>query len=276
MAETLRQRVGIDLSRKVAAEDGIEWGGKNGLTYMNFQADIAPNAFESFDNARCTLIRDRAEKHGIKIGLHTLSGVNTAELSPFLRDATDAYLRGYIDLAARLNAGWIVVHGGYHFTACRARRMDASIERLKRATAYAETKGVILCLENLNGEPERAEVHYLPDTLEDTLHYFEQIQSDHLQLAFTINHAHYDPIGIAGFVEGLDMTRCKEVRIADNNGLYEIHMQPGTGTVDFAEMFKSIEAGGFTGHYMCGFGSLDDMVVGRDDILDLAKGVGLE
>ena len=95
--------------------------------------------------------------------------------------------------------------------------------------------------------PAQAEVHYMPDTLEDTVHFFAQIPSAHLKWAFTINHAHYDPIGIGGFIDGMDMSRCEEVRIADNNGLYELHMHPGTGTVDFVDMFRRIEATGFKG-----------------------------
>ena len=271
MGESLRQRIGVDLGRRVAAEEGIAWAIENDVHYVDIQTDIAPNAFESFDDARCKGIRDACERGGLHLGLHTLSGVNVAEISPFLRDAADEYLKAYIDLSRRIGAEWIVVHGGYHFTGCRKIRLQASIERLQRAADYAEQQGALLLLENLNGEPERAEVHYMPDTLEDTLHYFEQIQSPNLQWAFTINHAHYDPIGIAGFVDGMDMSRCAEVRVADNNGKYEIHMKPGTGTVDFGDMFRRIEGAGFSGHYMNGFGTLQDMLDGRDYMLARAR-----
>ena len=134
---------------------------------------------------------------------------------------------------------------------------------------------MLLTLENLNGEPERAEVHYMPDNLEDTIWYFDQIKSSNLKWAFTINHAHYDPIGIAGFVDGMDMSRCEEVRVADNNGEYEIHMHPGTGTVDFVDMFRRIEATGFNGHYMCGWGTLDKMLEGRDYLVARAREAGV-
>lgn len=276
MKESLRERIGVDLSRRVPAEEGIEWAAANGVRYIDIQTDIAPNALESFDDARCKGIREACEKHGIHLGLHTLSGVNIAEISPILRDAADAYLTAYMDLYGRLGAEWIVVHGGYHFTSCRDIRLQASIDRLKRAVEYAEKKDVLLLLENLNGEPELAEVHYLPDTLEDTQRYFAEIESPNLKWAFTINHAHFDPIGIDGFVNGMDMSRCEEVRIADNNGEYEIHMQPGTGTVDFGEMFRLIEGAGFTGHYINGFGSIDDMLVGRDHIVERAREAGVD
>ena len=270
MKETLRQRIGVDVGRRVSAEEAVEWAAQNEVYYFDIQTDIAPNALESFDESRCSKIREGFEQHGLHLGLHTLSGVNIAEISPHLREAADAYLRNYIDLSVKLGAEWIVVHGGYHFTGCQKIRKQASIDRIKRAIEYAEKQNALLLLENLNGEPELAEVHYMPDNLEDTQEYFEQIQSPNLRWSFTINHAHFDPIGIKGFVEGMDMRLCEEVRVADNNGEYEIHMKPGTGNVDFGEMFRLIESSGFTGHYMKGFGSLDDMLEGREYLLERA------
>ena len=277
MKETLRQRIGVDVGRRLSAEEAVEWAAQNEVYYFDIQTDIAPNALESFDESRCSKIREGCEKHSLHLGLHTLSGVNIAEISPHLREATDAYLRNYIDLSVKLGAEWIVVHGGYHFTGCQKIRKQASIERIKRAVEYAEKQNALLLLENLNGEPELAEVHYMPDNLEDTQEYFEQIQSPNLRWSFTINHAHFDPIGIKGFVEGMDMSLCEEVRVADNNGEYEIHMKPGTGNVDFGEMFWLIEYSGFKGHYMNGFGSMDDMLEGREYLLERAveQGIGI-
>ena len=277
MKETLRQRIGVDVGRRISAEEAVDWTAQNEVYYFDIQTDIAPNALESFDDSRCSKIREGCEQHGLHLGLQTLSGVNIAEISPHLREAADAYLRNYIDLSVKLGAEWIVVHGGYHFTGCQKIRKQASIDRIKRAVEYAEKQNALLLLENLNGEPELAEVHYMPDNLEDTQEYFEQIQSPNLRWSFTINHAHFDPIGIKGFVEGMDMSVCEEVRVADNNGEYEIHMKPGTGNVDFGEMFRLIESSGFKGHYMNGFGSLDDMLEGREYLLERAveQGIGI-
>ena len=277
MKETLRQRIGVDVGRRISRGEAVEWAAQNEVYYFDIQTDIAPNALESFDESRCRKIRQGCEKHGLHLGLHTLSGVNIAEISPHLREAADAYLRNYIDLSVKLGAEWIVVHGGYHFTGCQKIRKQASINLIKRAVEYAEKQNALLLIENLNDEPELAEVHYMPDNLEDTQEYFEQIQSPNLRWSFTINHAHFDPIGIKGFVEGMDMSLCEEVRIADNNGEYEIHMKPGTGNVDFGEMFRLIESSGFDGHYMNGFGSLDDMLEGREYLLERAveQGIGI-
>jgi len=273
----LKDRIGIDIGRRVAVEEGITWAAANQVYFIDVQTDIAPNALESFDNARCKAVRDGCEKAGIHLGLHTLSGVNVAELSPFCREAVDEYLKAYIDLSVRVGAEWIVVHGGYHFTACREIRIKAAIERLQRIADYAEKKGAQLLLENLNWEPVLAEVNYLPVTPAECRHYFEQLQSPALKWSFTANHAHFLPgVGIADFIDQMDFSLCGEVRLADNNGSYEIHQKPGDGTIDFGALFKKIEGLGYTGHYTNGFGSLQDMLDGRDHMIERAKEAGID
>lgn len=272
---TFRDRIGVDIGRKLPAEEAIAWAAAHQVRYFDIQCDLPPNAMERFDLATCAAIRETCAAHGLHLGLHTLSAVNVAEVAPFLRDAADQYLKTYIDLAKQMAAEWVVVHGGYHFTSDYGLRKQASIERLKRAVGYAEEQGVLLLLENLNGEPDLAEVHYMPDTMADTLEWFAAIPSEHLKWAFTINHAHYDEHGIAGWIDGMDLSRCEEVRVADNNGEYELHMHPGTGTVDFKDMFRRLEGAGFRGHYMCGWGSLDDMLAGREYLVQKAAEAGV-
>ncbi len=268
----IRDRIGIDAGDKLATEDAVEWAVANGVRYIDTRIDIAPNALERFTEPVCTAIRERCADAGVTLGLHTLSAVNIAEVSPFLRDATDAYLRAYIDVAARLNAAWVEVHAGYHFSDDKPLRMEAGLERLKRATGYAEEKGVQLLLENLNAEPAQAEVNYLAHNVEECLYYFDAITSPALRWSFTINHATLVPEGIAGFLDAMPVDRLGEVRVADSNGEYELHMQPGEGIIDFTDMFRRVEATGFTGHYMCAFGPLDAMLRGRDWMVERFPG----
>ena len=275
--QTLKERIGIDIGRRVAIEEGISWADDNSVCYIDVQTDIDPNALESFDNRRCNGVREALDNTGIQVGLHTLSGVNTAEFSPYCRDAVDDYLKAYIDLSVKLQAGWIVVHGSYHFTACREKRIQASIERLWRIADYAEKKGALLLLENLNREPLLAEVNYLPVTPAETKYYFEQIQSPALKWSFTANHAHFLPgVGIDSFIDQMDFSLCREVRLADNNGSYEIHQVPGEGTIDFGALFKKIQGTGFTGHDTNGITTLADMLAGRDYMVARAREAGVD
>lgn len=263
----LRDRIGVDLGGRMKLEDGLEWAAANQFYYVDVCVDNAPNALDSFPAERLRGIRARLEASGLHLGLHTLSGVNVAETSPYLADAADAYLRAYMDLSVRLGAQWIVVHAGFHFTSDVEARMTAGRARLERATEYAEKVGATLLLENMNREPDDAEVHYLAHTVEECRYYFDAIPSPRLGWSFTVNHAHLVAEGIDGFIDAFGLGRCGEVRLADNKGDKEEHLKPGQGNIDFAKLFDAIEGAGYRGHYMNAFGSLDDMKEGREHMI---------
>jgi sugar phosphate isomerase/epimerase len=268
--QSLLDRIGVDINQKLALEPAVEWAVKHGVPYIDLCLDPTPELLQK-DSPRLKKARARLEKAGIRLGLHTLSAVNIAETSPFVAAAADEYLEAYVDAARRLGAGWIVVHGGYHFGSDKRARMDAAVARIARVCTIAERKRVRLLLENLNPEPDEAEVHYLASDLDECRYYFQRLDSPALGWSFTVNHAHIRPNRIDAFMAGLDMRRCGEVRLADCRGTHEEHLRPGEGTIDFPAMFAAIEASGYRGHYMQAFGSLDDMLQGRELLAQLAK-----
>ena len=79
-----------------------------------------------------------------------------------------------------------------------------------------------------------------------------------------MHHAHLVPEGIAGFLDAFGVTRIGEVRLADNLGDKEVHLNPGAGNIDFASLFQRLESSGYPYHYMMAFGLLEDKLVGRD------------
>ena len=95
----------------------------------------------------------------------------------------------------RIAAHGVVVHAGMHFSAAVAERMAAARDRLLRAVDYAETGAVSLFFENLNREPDAAEVHYLGHTVDECRYFFDAILSERFRWAFTVNHA---PPGAGG------------------------------------------------------------------------------
>jgi sugar phosphate isomerase/epimerase len=274
---SLRDRIGVDIGRKLPLEEAVDWAARHQVRFIDLQLDTGANALGTIDDERAATVRSACERHGIRLGLHTASAVNVAEYAPYVGDAVERYLGAYVDAAVGLGAGWIVMHAGFHFTSDREQRMQAGRERLRRVVDYAERKGALILLENLNKEPEQAEVHYLAHTVEEWHFYFEAIRSPAFRLSFTANHAHLVPEGIAGFADALDMGRVEEVRLADcfRNG-YEVHLPPGKGDIDFGDMFRRIEGADFRGHYMNAFGSLDDMLQGREALVRLADKAGIE
>ena len=272
----LLERIGIDVGRKLVLEDAVEWAAEHRVRYIDIQLDTGDNALGTISGVRGARVRALCEKHKVTIGLHTSSAVNVADYAPYVGDAVEAYLKAYVDASVRLGAKWIVMHAGFHFTSDKAERMRAGLDRLKRVVAYAENKGALILLENLNKEPDEAEVHYLAYTVEEWRYYFTAIGSANFRLSFTANHAHLVPEGIPGFIAAIDLGRIGEVRLADcfRNG-FEAHLRPGEGNLDFGDLFRRLEAGGFKGHYTNAFGSLDDMLAGREELVRLAKAAGI-
>ncbi len=273
---SLLDRIGIDISRRLPLETAIDWAAKHGLKHIDIQLDTGDNALPKFDTKRCNAIRKLLDLHDLELGLHTNSAVNVAEYSPIVSDAVTDYLKKYVDLVIKLGASWTEMHAGYHFTKDKQARMDAGRARLQRVVAYAEKKQVLVLLENLNKEPDDAEVHYLAHTVEEWQHYWD-IKSPSFKLCFTANHAHLVPEGIEGFVKALNFRRVHEVRLADcfRNG-YEVHLPPGKGNIDFGRMFKLIEGAGFKGGYTNAFGTLDDMLAARDIFVNHARAAGVK
>ena len=273
----LFDRIGIDIGGKLVLEDAVEWAAEHRVRFIDIQLDTGDNALGTISGVRGSRVRALCEKHRVTLGLHTASAVNVAEAAPYVGDAVEAYLKAYVDAAVRLGAKWIVVHAGFHFTSDKMQRMQAGRERLGRVIDHAENKGALILLENLNKEPDDAEVHYLAHTVEEWRYYFDAIHSPSFKLSFTANHAHLVPEGIAGFIDAIDLGRVEEVRLADcfRNG-FEAQLKPGAGDLDFGDMFRRVEGGGFNGHYTNAFGSLDDMLASRTFLVAMAKAAGVQ
>jgi sugar phosphate isomerase/epimerase len=273
----LFERIGVDVGRKLVLEDAVEWAAEHKVRYIDIQLDTGDNALGTISGIRGSRVRALCDKHHVTIGLHTASAVNVAEYAPYVGDAVEAYLKAYVDASVRLGAKWIVMHAGFHFTSDKDQRMKAGLDRLKRAVAHAENKGALILLENLNKEPNDAEIHYLAHTVEEWRYYFNAIDSANFRLSFTANHAHLVPDGIPGFIQAIDLSRVGEVRLADcfRNG-FEAHLKPGEGNLDFGDLFLRLERGGFKGHYTNAFGSLDDMLAARYELLRLAAAAGVK
>ena len=260
---SLADRIGFDAGT-TRLEDALEWAGEHDFYYVDFNADAGPNHIDSWSSGRVRSIRELADRYDVHLGLHTLSAVNVAEFSPHVARAVDQYLRANIDLANRIGCEWTVVHAGYHFTSDVEARLAASIERLERISRYAADTGARLLLENLNFEPEHAEVHYLAHNLEELWAYFDAVPADRLGWSFTVNHAHLAPEGIDGFLDEFGTERIGEVRLADNTGEYEVHLVPGEGTIDFRSLISRLESAGYQRHYMMAYGTDEQKLQSRE------------
>ena len=161
---SLRDRIGIDLGRKIRLEEGIEWAARNDVRYIDIQLDTHDNAMPTIDERRAAGIRAACEKHGVHLGLHTLSAVNVAEYSPYVSDAVDLYLRSYIDIygshgTVRVgwkesryrqagSSDWVVFGAGYDKVQAFRRQIDNFCRALRgRETLLINAEDAIASVE---------------------------------------------------------------------------------------------------------------------------------
>ena len=121
----MSDRFGFDAPKSQPIEDSIVWAAGNGFRYIDFQADVPPNAIASFDRDRVRVVRELCERHGVALGIHPSSAINNAEYVPIMAEAASEYLAANLDLAERLGGGWIIGHGGYQFGELELRRAAA-------------------------------------------------------------------------------------------------------------------------------------------------------
>src|SRR4051794_30873375 len=69
----LRDRIGVDVGRKLPLEDAIVWASGHQVRFIDVQLDTGANALGTIDAARGAAIRAGCERHGIHLGLHTAS-----------------------------------------------------------------------------------------------------------------------------------------------------------------------------------------------------------
>lgn len=265
-----RERFGFNAG-KGPLENTLGWAAKHHFSYVDFNADFSPNGLDDFGPERVRTIRERCGRDGIHIGIHTLSAVNNAEIAPLVAPAVDEYLAANVRLAKQLGCEWVIVHGGFHFGDA-PRRREAAIARLQRLLRVAEREAVPLWFENHNTEPARAEIHYIPDNVEELGWFFDAPglkDSPWFRWSFNAAHAHLVPDGIPGFLNAFGVARMAQVRLADNHGEYEVHLVPGQGTIDFADLFRRLDTLGYTGPLSLDFATDADKVRIRDQWLAL-------
>lgn len=245
-------------------ERAIQWATEHGFSRVDFNADGPANYPVTFTPERVRAITAMAQQGRIQLGIHTSSAVNMAEITPVMAEAADAYLQENFELAQELGCGYLICHGGFHFSSDREARAEAAIGRMRRAIAWAEELGLDIYFENHNKEPDHAEIHYMPHNLVEMRRFFDALVSPRLMWACNVGHAHLVPEGFDGFLHAFGAERIGHVRLHDTHGRYEEHLLPGQGIVDFRHVFRRLGALGYAGPFTLDFGTPEDRATWRD------------
>jgi hypothetical protein len=74
----LRDRIGVNISRRLKPEEALEWAAKSDLPHIDIQLDFGENALPLFDTKRCAGVRKLLDNKGCYTnGYPTLDGMVT-------------------------------------------------------------------------------------------------------------------------------------------------------------------------------------------------------
>ena len=83
---SLRTRIGFDVGT-AKLEDALEFATTHSFHYLDFNCDTGPNHLDNWSEERTHAVLAICQRNNIRLSLHTSSGVNVAELSPFVSEA---------------------------------------------------------------------------------------------------------------------------------------------------------------------------------------------
>jgi sugar phosphate isomerase/epimerase len=97
-------------------EEYFPFAHENGFPWMELSCNNPNNFLDRFTPRRIADLKKLRDKYGLHYGLHSASFVNSGEIEPTVRRAVEQHLIDYMELARQLEAEYIVLHFGYHFS----------------------------------------------------------------------------------------------------------------------------------------------------------------
>jgi sugar phosphate isomerase/epimerase len=131
-----------------------------------------------------------------------------------------------------------------------ARFWDHYVAAMKTCTQIAREHGVQLLVEPRVGE--------LTSNSEALLRLLDAVDDDNLGVILDTAHQHAQKEMLPLSVEKLGR-HIRYVHVADNDGLVNRHFVPGTGTIDWEEVFLALKRQGFDGTYAVDLEQLPDL-----------------
>jgi sugar phosphate isomerase/epimerase len=213
---------------------------------MDLGCSAPPNFPHTFTPERIRRVRELGEEFGIKYGLHSASFVNTAEIMPTVRKASEEHLLEYIRLTKDIGAEYCVIHCGYHFSQFHETVMENLFETFRAGVALAEELDIPLVIENMNAVHPDSEIVYLGVTIYEIRRVFDAVPSEYLGLALDIGHANLLPGGVDPWIEAFP-EKIYHLHLSDNDGVLDQHLPIGDGNIDFQGVFKKLDSIDFNG-----------------------------
>lgn len=229
-----RQSAGDDLVAQ------LEWAADQGFTAWE------DNGMKGRSTDEQNRLASAMERLGITMGVFVVNP-NTAWKPSFCDPGSELSqtfldeVRSSVEVAKRVNAKWMtVVPGTYRQNREFAYQQAAATDLLKRAAEIFEPEGLCMVLEPLN--PYRDHPGMLLSKIPQSYEVCRAVGSPAVKILFDIYH---QQITEGNLIPNIDLAweEIAYFQIGDNPGRKE----PGTGEINYRNVFKHIHSKGFTG-----------------------------
>jgi sugar phosphate isomerase/epimerase len=227
-------------------ENYFPFAHENGFPWMELSCNNPSNFLTTFNPERIDNLKRLRDKYKLRYGLHSASFVNAAEIEPVVRVAVEDHLLRYVELARALEAEYLVLHFGYHFSLFMDEVFRCLIKTYTPVVERAEKYGIPIGIENMNKIHEDAEIAYLGVTIEELKRVFDAIPSRFFGLTLDVAHASLLPGGAESFIAAFP-DRIVSTHISDNDLVLDRHLPVGEGKIDFRKVFQKLIGIGFEG-----------------------------
>lgn len=123
---------------------------EKGFKWVELSCNNPSNFLDKFSPERISSIRTLKDRYGLRYGIHSPSFVNAAEIEPTVRKPVCQHLIDYLELSRSLEAEYLVLHFGYHFSLFLDEVFRCLIETFKLVVEIAEDYGIPIGIENMN------------------------------------------------------------------------------------------------------------------------------
>ncbi|MEO0898621.1 MAG: TIM barrel protein [Bacteroidota bacterium] len=235
---------------KFAPHDGMfkEHAGKNILDQLQFMKDQGFAAFEDngMKNRDVSLQKKIGEKlasHGMDMGVFVAHKIHWKEPSLVLENHRDTFLNEItesVEVAKRCGAKWMTVVPGYLNLREQPEYSTAVlVETLKQAAGILEPHGLVMVLEPLNF---RNHPGLFLTRIPQAYLICQAVASPSCKILFDIYHQQIQEGNIIPNIEDA-WEEIAYFQIGDNPGRKE----PGTGEINYYNVFRKIHEKGFKG-----------------------------
>ena len=224
-------------------KEAFEFALKNDFDAYELNAYYPSIDLDCLDLEEVKDARTRAEAAGMEMVVHApFFELNIAALARRIRETSVAYVKKSIDLCAAIGGQTLVVHSGnYTYSITEGPDLfsdpvtklqwDTNIDSLKQINDYANSNGVVVCLENLGGFGS------VDRSFEDLLAIREAVGES---LKFTLDVGHARLNKNYGVEKGLKTLgeHIRHIHITDNHGETDDHMAIGDGDSDYSAVVE--------------------------------------